>query len=150
MELIHKKTINLQPEKIEYLTTVPNPPVYLSSSAKKHYKTMGEKLVEINRLKNVYLNALEIFAEAMAQFEFATKQIHAKNKEDFGTGYIQTYRTKATNISTEVVLRNDAAATLLKCFKQFGLDPRSERELKGAEDNSQLDIFEEFFKQEKA
>lgn len=144
MEMIHKKEISFQPDKIENLTTVPDPPSYLSAPAKKHYKTMGEKLIEINRLKNVYLNALEIFAEAMAQFEFATKQIHVKNKEEFGTGYIQTYRTKATNISTEVVLRNDAAATLLKCFKQFGMDPRSERELKGVENVGQLDIFEQF------
>lgn len=147
METVHKKEIVFQPEKIEHLTKVPDPPGYLSAAAKKHYKTMGEKLIEINRLKNVYLNALEIFAEAMAQFEFATKQIHAKNREEFGTGYIQTYRTKATNISTEVVLRNDAAATLLKCFKQFGMDPRSERELKGVENAGQLDIFTEFFKQ---
>lgn len=147
MELIKNKTINFQPEKIEELKTLPAPPAYLSTQAKKHYKTMGNKLIEINRMKNVYLNALEIFAEAMAQFEFATKQIHEKNKEEFGSGYIQTYRTKATNISTEVVLRNDAAATLLKCFKQFGLDPRSERELKGVENTQQLDIFEEFFKQ---
>ncbi|WKW47281.1 P27 family phage terminase small subunit [Myroides sp. JBRI-B21084] len=147
METVHRKEISFQPEKIEHLTTVPEPPTFLSNPAKKHYKTMGEKLVELNRLKKVYLNALEIFAEAMAQFEFATKQIHAKNREEFGTGYIQTYRTKATNISTEVVLRNDAASTLLKCFKQFGLDPRSERELKGVENVGQLDIFTEFFKE---
>lgn len=127
---------------------IPDAPAYLSSSAKKHYKQMAEILIEKEILKDTFLNALEVFAEAMAQFEWATREINNKNKDDYGTGYIQTYRSKATNISTELVLRNNAESTLFKCFKQFGLDPRSDKELLGIQtDPNQGDLFEGFLNQ---
>ena len=128
------------------LLQVPNPPAYLSSPAKKHFKTMGKMLASKERLKDIFLNALEIYAEAMAQYEFATRAINKKNSLAYGGGYIQIYKTGATNISTELVLRNNAAEMLLKCFKQFGLDPKSEKELSGAIESGQFDLFEEFLK----
>jgi len=143
MEIIR----NLEPKKAEYLNCIPDAPNFLSQNAKKHYKLMAEKLIDVNRLKIVYLDALTIFAEAMAQFEWATKEINRKNKEDFGTGYMQTYKSKATNISTEVVLRNDAEATLFKCFKQFGLDPKSDQDLKNNIDPNQTSLFDQFLNQ---
>lgn len=105
---------------------------------------MGIELIKLDRLKEVFLPALEIFAEAMAQYEFAAREIKEKNKDDHGTGYIQTYRSGASNISTEVVLMRDAEKTLFKCFKQFGLEPRSEKELKATTDPNQTDLFEQF------
>lgn len=138
------KTITFPKPVQEHLSEVPKPPSYLSNMAKKHYKNMGEKLLELKRLKSIFLEALEIYAEAMAQFEWATREINAKNKDGYGTGYIQVYRSKATNISTELVLRNNAEQTLLKCFKQFGLDPRSEKELKATENPNQVNLFDDF------
>ena len=127
------------------LSEIPKPPNYLSTSGKKHFIDMAKKLMKLERLKETFIPALEIYAEAMAQFEFSVREIKAKNKEDFGTGYIQTFRTGASNVTAEVSLKNNAEATLLKCFKQFGLDPRSEKELKV--DNNQLAFgFEELKK----
>lgn len=130
----------------ETLSTVPKPPAYLSKNAKKHFLMMGQLLAKKERLKDIFLNALEIYASAMDQFEFACKQINIKNSQAAGTGFIQTYKTGATNISTEIVLRNDASSTLLKCFRQFGLDPKSENELKGFAETGQMDLFEQFLK----
>ncbi|OXB01732.1 hypothetical protein B0A75_04635 [Flavobacterium oncorhynchi] len=131
------------------LLQVPTPPKYLTDSAKKHYKFMGNILAKNDRLKETYLNALEIYAEAMAQFQFALEAIKTKNKAKFGTGYIQTFASGASNISTELTLRNDAQDTLMKCFKIFGLDPKSDKELKGAGDPAQTSLFDELMKLKK-
>lgn len=128
------------------LTEVPIPPSYLSNWAKKHYKNMAKLLIKNKRLKETFLPALELYAEAMAQFEFACREIKEKNKEAYGTGYIQTFRSGACNITAEISLKNNAEATLLKCFKQFGLDPRSEKELKTETDPNQLNAFKELQK----
>ena len=130
----------------ETLLACPKPPTYLTNEAKKHFVFMGNILAKNDRLKETYLNALEIYAEAMAQFEFALKQIKVKNKREFGDGYIQTFKTGAQNISVELTIKNDAADTLFKCFKIFGLDPKSEKELKATTDPNQGNLFEEFMK----
>lgn len=127
------------------LSKIPKPPVYLSDSGKIHYKKMAKKLMKLDRLKETFLPALEIYAEAMAQFEFAVREVKKSNTKEYGSGYIQVFKSGASNISTEITLKNNAEATLLKCFKQFGLDPRSEKELKV--ETNQLDFgFEELRK----
>jgi phage terminase small subunit len=128
------------------LFEVPTPPSYLTNPAKKHYVTMGNILAKNDRLKETYLNALEIYAEAMAQFEFALREIKKKNNEEFGSGYIQIFRTGAKNISVELTVKNNAEDTLIKCFKLFGLDPKSDKELKGSVDPGQTSLFEELMK----
>lgn len=125
------------------LLEVPKPPIYLTDNAKKHYKTMGKILAKNERLKETYLNALEIYAEAMSQWQYAISEIQKKNSKDYGSGYIQTFKTGAQNISVEISLKKDAEDTLMKCFKTFGLDPKSEKELKGTSDPGQLDFFEQ-------
>lgn len=128
------------------LLQVPTPPKYLTDSAKKHYKFMGNILAKNDRLKETYLNALEIYAEAMAQFQFALEKMKEKNKDKFGTGYIQTFSSGASNISAELTLKKHAEDTLFKCFKVFGLDPKSEKELKVSGDPSQTSLFEQLMK----
>ena len=128
------------------LLEVPKPPVYLTDQAKKHYLFIGGVLARLDRLKETYLNALEIYAEAMAQFEFALRSIKEKNKKEYGTGYIQTFKSNAQNISVELTLKKDAETTLFKCFSLFGLDPKSDKELKGAADPNQTSLFEELMK----
>lgn len=135
------EVVKLNAEKPE-LIQVPKPPVYLTDEAKKHWYEMGNHLCSIGRLKKEFLTALEVFSEAKAEFEFASRQIRQKNKEEFGTGYIQTYKTGATNVTTEMVVRNAAIEKLLKCFKIFGADPKSEKEL-GSTGTGQLDLFEQ-------
>lgn len=126
------------------LLSVPKPPSYLSNSAKKHYLQMGAILAKNSRLKELYLDALVVYSEAMAQYQFALQEIKDKNSEDFGSGFVQTFRTGAQNVSVYVTLKNDAQDTLFKCFKIFGLDPKSEKELKSTVDPDQTNLFEQF------
>lgn len=139
------KTVHIGKGK-ETLSEVPKPPVYLNDQAKEHYKKMGAVLARLGRLKEIYLPALEIYAEAMAQWEFANRQIREKNHEQDGSGYLQVYTTGATNITTEMVLRNKAVEMLWDCFKQFGLDPKSDKALKDTTDPNQTSLFEELQK----
>lgn len=127
----------------DVLSEAPKPPVYLNDKSKEHYKRMAKWLIKQGRLKETYLPALDIYAEAMDQFEFSVRRIKEKNREEVGTGYIQTFKSGASNVTTEVSLKNNAEATLLKCFKQFGLDPRSDKELKAVHNPNQLSLFEE-------
>jgi len=145
MKTIFKK--ETVPVGVKMLKSIPNPPVYLDSSAKKHYKKMAEILIKANRLSELFLPALEVFADAMSQFEWAIREINRKNKIRTGSGYIQNYATGATNISSELVVKREAESTLFKCFKQFGLEPRSEKELKETHDPNQMDLFDQFLKQ---
>ena len=131
------------------LLEVPKPPVYLNDDAKKHYREMGKILAKNNRLKEMYLPALELYAESMAQFQFAVSQIRIKNREKVGSGYIQKFGSGAQNISPEVTLKKSAIDDLLKCFKLFGLDPKSDKELKGMVDPGQTNLFEELLKAKK-
>lgn len=124
------------------LIKVPKPPVYLTEEAKKHFSAMGKILAKNERLKETYLNALEIYAEAMAQFEFSLREIKRKNKQSYGDGYIQTFKTGAQNISVELTLKNNAEDTLLKCFKLFGLDPKSDKDLKDSSNPNQMSLWE--------
>lgn len=128
------------------LLEVPKPPVYLNDDAKKHYVRMGKILAKSKRLKEAFLPALEVYAESMAQFQFAVSEIRRKNRREFGSGYIQTFNSGAANISVEVTLKKSAIDDLLKCFKIFGLDPKSEKELKDSVDPNQGNLFEEMLK----
>lgn len=128
------------------LVKAPAAPAYLSTLGKKHYSRMGKILAKNQLLKEKFLPALEVYSEAMAQWEFAVSEIKKKNLKKLGEGYIQTYKSGAKNVSVEVTLRNDAEASLLKCFKIFGLDPKSEKELKGLTDPNQTSLFDELMK----
>ena len=130
----------------ETLTKVPKPPVYLTEDAKKHFLKMGLILAKHDLLKDKFLSALEVYAEAMAQWEFSIRRIKEKNKDKIGAGYIQKFKSGAENISVEITLKNDAEATLFKCFKIFGLDPKSEKELKNTTDPNQVNLFEQLMK----
>lgn len=126
------------------LLAVPKPPSYLSTAAKKHYSQMGAILAKNSRLKELYLDALVVYSEAMAQYQFALQEIKDKNSDEYGSGFVQTFRTGAQNVSVYVTLKNDAQDTLFKCFKIFGLDPKSEKELKSTIDPDQTNLFEQF------
>lgn len=132
-------------EATDLLLALPAARKHLSTEGKKNFKRHGDALIKAGRLRETHLLLLEVLAEASAQFEWACNAINKKNKEAFGTGYIQTYKTGATNITTEMAVRNDAADTILKCAKQFGLDPKSEKELK-VDNTGQLDLFESYMK----
>lgn len=125
---------------------VPKPPMHLSTGAKKGYTFMGNFLAQMERLKNIYLPTLEVWAVAYDQWQWACAEINRQNKLCPGDGYVQVFKTGAMNISVYVTLRDGAADTMLKCTKLFGLDPKSEKELKAAIETGQLDLFEQGLK----
>lgn len=128
----------------DYLKKLPAPPTYFGTKAKAHYKKFGSVLIAGEQLKRIHLPALEVLAENFEQWEWAVREIRSKNKKEHGSGYIQKFNTGAKNISVEVTLKRDAEKAMMQCFKQFGLDPKSEKELKGAIDPGQGDLFNGF------
>ena len=125
------------------LLKCPKPPIYLSDNAKKYYLQMGNLLARLDKLKPIYLNALEIYADSMDQYQWAVISIKNQNKEKNGSGYIQVFKTGAKNISVELSIKNDAISKLIKCFSLFGLDPKSEKDLKETSDPNQISLFAE-------
>ena len=145
MEIAHKNrkneiTLN---EVKEVLTEVPKAPVYLTAAAKKHWSEMAFILLKHDLLKDKFLPVLEIYSEAMAQWEFALREIKKANEEKFGSGYFQKFTSGASNVSVFVTLKDKATEDIFKCCKQFGLDPKSEKDLKGPVVNNQLLLFQQ-------
>ncbi|MDH7444662.1 P27 family phage terminase small subunit [Aquimarina sp. 2201CG14-23] len=128
----------------DLMDEIPTPPTYLGTKAKSHFKNFGKILIGNKQLKRIHLPALAVMSENFEQWEWAVKEIRSKNKKKHGSGYIQKFATGAKNISVEVTLKRDAEKAIMQCFKQFGLDPKSEKELKGAMDPDQGDLFTGF------
>ena len=130
------------------LTQIDKVPAHLDAVAKKCYKEVGNFLAKIDRLRETNLHNLEVFAAAYSQFVWACKEINDKNKAAMGDGYIQVFlKTGARQISPEITVRDGAADTMLKCSKLFGLDPKSEKELKGMTTDGQTSLheYDEFY-----
>ena len=123
MELVHKG------EGSDLIKVMPKPPTYFSPSAKRHFKKLAKILIASELLKEKHLSTLEILAQNKGQHEFALREINRKNKHRNGSGYIQTFTSGANNITAEVTLKEKAEKAMLQCIKQFGLDPKSEKEL---------------------
>lgn len=130
------------------LMEVPKAPVYLTKEAKKHWNEIGGILAKNELLKEKFLTHLEVLAEGKAQWEFALREITKANKEKFGTGYVQKFTSGATNVSVFVTLKEKAMDDILKCCKAFGLDPKSEKDLKI--ETGQYDLFAELMNQKKS
>lgn len=128
----------------EYLKELPKAATFLGPRAKHHYKIIGKLLISSDRLKSVHIPTLEVLAENYEQWEWAVREIRLKNKTKKGTGYIQKFTSGAKNISVELTIKRDAEKAMMQCFKLFGLDPKSDKELKGMVDPSQGDLFNGF------
>ena len=137
-------------EASKLLKKIPKSPSYLDASAKKHFKSFAKILISSETLKRIHIPALEIMAENFSQWEWAVREIRSKNKDKNGSGYRQKYASGAENISVELTIKRDAEKAIMSCFKQFGIDPRSEKELKDSEDPNQGDLFAGFAKLKKS
>lgn len=139
MEIVGKGTGS------DKLSQLPNPKSFLDSVSKRYYKEIGRTLITAGVLKEIHLMTLHMLATNCSQWEFAVRQIREKNKEKMGAGYIQVYHSKATNISTELVLKRDAEKAMRENIAAFGMDPQSEKKLqKVLTDPAQTDLFKEF------
>lgn len=128
----------------DLLSELPAPPSYLGPKAKAHFKRFGKILITSKILKRLHLGALEILAENFEQWEWAVREIRRKNRNREASGYVQVYKSGAQNISVELTIKRDAEKGIMQCFKQFGLDPKSEKDLKNVVDPNQGDLFEQF------
>ena len=128
----------------EFIKELPSPSTFLGSRAKHHFKRIGKLLISSERLKSIHIPTLEVLCENMEQWEWSIKEIRKKNKKKYGSGYIQKYTSGAQNISVELTIKRDAEKSMMQCFKLFGLDPKSDKELKGMVDPNQGDLFEGF------
>ena len=132
-------------DALEYLQDLPNPArqYRLDKEGKRWYKLIGTMLIETKKLALLDIPNLVLLANAWAQYSWASEQINIKNTEDMGTGFVQSYKTGATNITTEYKLRADAEDRILKISKLFGMSFKDRHSLTGFfEDNSgQLDLF---------
>lgn len=133
-------------EKMGLLSEVPKPPVYLTDSAKSHFKIMAKKLIKLKRLKETYTDALEGYANAKAQWEFASRKIRELDSVQYGSGYFQEFKNNVIQNSVWVNQQNRSWKTIVECCKMFGLDPSSEKNLKTETNGNQLDAFEEMKK----
>ncbi len=131
----------------DFLSEIPKPPVYLTDSAKVHYKHMAKELIKVKRLKEIHLPALESYASFRAIFEFACRKIREADQNEYGSGYFQTFKNgTVTQNSTWVNQMTAASKRLDEIFRQFGLDPASEKKLKSEIDPNQTSLFSRFEK----
>ena len=128
------------------ISKLPSCSRFLDPVSKKYYQKIGKILITSETLKQVHLVTLEVLATNLAQWEFAVKAIAKKNRKKMGAGFIQTYSTGATNITSELVLKRDAEKAIEKSIAAFGMDPQSEKKLKQVVDPGQGNLFPEFMK----
>jgi phage terminase small subunit len=127
------------------LSVLPKPKSFLDAAAKRYYREIGKILITSKVLKEIHLMTLNMLSTNCAQWEFAVKEIRKKNKNKHGSGYIQVYMSKATNISTELVLKRDAEKAMRDNIAAFGMDPQSEKKLNRVlTDPNQGDLFDHF------
>ncbi|WP_422861027.1 P27 family phage terminase small subunit [Flagellimonas sp. S174] len=100
-------------------------------------------LIKIKRLKGTYLPALEVYAESMALWEFTCRKIREADRNEEGSGYFQTFSNNVTQNSTWLNQQNAAIKRLFDCFKQFGLEPSADKNLKNTGDSNQTKLFNE-------
>jgi len=120
---------------------IPDSPKMLSTVGRRYWKSLSATLIDAKVLKKAHLPALEILADQYAQYEEAALEIKLQNKEKRMSGYVQTFTSGAQNVSVYVTLKKDAAKTILQILKQFGMDPKSEKDL-NMEPPNQLSLLE--------
>lgn len=129
----------------DLLLKIEKVPIHLSTDAKKEFKRMGNLLAQAQRLKAYHLGTLEIWADAYAQWQWAIEAIKVKNAKKPGSGFVQKFAGGASNITGEMSVKKDAVNTMFQCCKLFGLDPKSDKDLKAVDPN-QGNLFDELRK----
>lgn len=130
----------------DFIKQLPKPERMLGVRSRYHYDRIGKTLIASGTLKRIHLMALELLAVEYEIYEWAIKEMNKVNKIEMGSGYVQTFKTGARQISVEMGVKNDAFKKIMQLIKQFGLDPKSEKELVGAIDPNQGDLWNGFNK----
>ena len=119
-------------------------PKHLNESQKKQFDRLVKMLRNAGLLAEKYQHSIELLAINFAQFQWAINEINRKNGEKMGAGYKQTFESGAENISVEMSIKRDAEKSITPLLRQFGLDPKSEKDIKSIIEDGSEDAFENF------
>lgn len=124
----------------------------LTARAKRFYKQIGSRLINTGHLKDLDLTLIEILAISLDTYYWATEAIASKNNEEMGSGYVQVFKTGASNITPELVVQKEAFAKIMQLSRSFGLSFKDRHQMAGLfgidENPDQMKIeFDEFRKQ---
>lgn len=113
----------------------------LSAATKKIFNSIIERIGDKMEIEEFHLEAMAMIAVEIETWVWVNEEIKKKNKEEPGTGYIQTFRSGATNITTEMAIRNQTLKNFANMSKKFGLTTRDLKELGDSKDPNQLELF---------
>ena len=145
MEIAHRSNNTSSNKNDGLIRKLGKSPDHFTSLQKKCYQSAGNLLIKAERLKAIYFPALEMLAVNLALYQEAVTEINRMNTEEKFSGYIQKFKNNVQQISPQMTLKREAENAIFKCLKQFGMDPKSDKEL-GSQNNGQLSLYEELFK----
>ena len=139
-------------DSLEVLEKVKSPGKHFSSAmndrAQKIYVAICEKLLPTKKLTEVDLPNIVQLANAWDKYIWAEQAMMEKNSERMGSGYVQRFKSGATNITTEMSISEKAQDQIIKLSKMFGLSFKDRHSLSGflgEGDPNQTDLISALF-----
>ena len=96
----------------------------MTDRAKKIYRYWAQKLISTKRLTEIDLPNLVALANSWDQYLWSLEAMAEKNGERMGAGYMQKFKSGATNITTEYSIMEKSLDQITKLSKIFGLSFR--------------------------
>jgi len=124
-------------------------PKYFNKSQTEEFNKIVKMLKNAGLFSEKYRHGIESLAYNYNQFKDAIIEINRKNEKEQGSGYKQIFESGAENISVEMSIKRDAEKSIYPLLRQFGLDPKSEKDIKSIIEDGSEDAFENFSKLKK-
>ena len=118
----------------------------MTDRARKLYDYFGQKLVGTGRLTELDLPNLVQLAIAWDKFIWAEERMAQKNAQEMGAGYVQRFKSGATNITTEFSIAEKSQDQIIKLSKMFGLSFKDRHGMTGffqEQDPNQTSMFDD-------
>lgn len=156
MEVAHKNNGDIKSKKndaeaaalYEILKKLPKPDVKyrLNSNQKYWYNYFGQELVLTNKLTKVDLVHLVTLSVAMSIYSESVKTM---NEKGYDGGVVQTFKSKAQQISPHIVVQNKQLPIIKEISAHFGFGFKDRSKLKnvGPTDKGQLSLFDKTMKE---
>ena len=135
-------------DSLEILDKVKSPGKHFSNAmndrAQKIYFALCEKLLPTKKLTEVDLPNVVQLANAWDKYIWAEQAMMEKNQVAMGSGYVQVFKTGATNITTEMSISEKAQDQIIKLSKMFGFsfkDRHAMASFLGEGDPNQTDLW---------
>jgi phage terminase small subunit len=109
------------------LVELPKPPAYakLGKRGRQVYETVGRQLIEIKLLQPADLFLLLHLATQFDEWDNVNTAIQEKEKVERLSGYIQTFKSNASNVSAEFSVREKIMAEIKSLAKEYLMTPRA-------------------------